>query len=135
MKKILILLLVSFITFQSCKSKKNLYLYFNQNNIDMNKVRMGQNKPYNFRFIFSDSEINFTSDLLTNKYKIDTIPLKEIEKIRLKNYDWLNNFIKSFDHPDLIKFYENYHDLYIVEIDSSKQKAIISKVERVFYEE
>jgi hypothetical protein len=108
----------------------------------MNKVRMGKNEPYNYRFIFNKykyRDINLTSDLrlLNSQYthQIDTLSLKYLKKIKLKDYNWLNNYVNKFDNIDFINFSKLFKNMYIVEIDSFNQIVVISKVERVYYED
>ena len=137
MIKSILFIFFSILTIQKCLSQENLYLYFDNNSKNMNKVRMGKDKPFNYRFIFGEYDINLTSDLSIS-YKpiqIDTIPMKNIDTIKLRNYEWLSEFIKSYKDPYFINFYDIFNNMSVVEIDSINKKVIISKVLFVIYEE
>lgn len=133
-----ILSIVIFLSLQSCKSYNNLYLYFDNNSKYMNKIRMGENSPFNYGFKLNKNiELNLTSDLFSqySPTKIDTFHIKYLDSIKLKDYNWLNNFTQKFEHPDFIKFSEHFKAVYIVEVDSVKQEVIVSKVQSVNYED
>lgn len=137
MKKTTLILITIFLFLQSCKSQENLYVLFENNSEYMKKVRMGRDKPYNYNFKFHKNfDLNLTSNLMDNqKPQIDTLTLDILKKIKYKNYNWLKNFISKYEHPDYINFQKIYKELYIVEIDSTNNKVIISKVHRVWYED
>ncbi len=103
----------------------------------MNKVQMGKDKPFNYRFIFGEYDINLTSDLSFSyePIQIDTIPMKNLDTIKLRNYEWFSEFIKSYKNPDFINFNDIFNNMNVVEIDSINKKIIISKVIFVIYEE
>lgn len=138
MKKTTLILMTIFLFLQSCKSQENLYVLFENNSENMNKVRMGKDKPYNYNFKFHENiDLNFTADLdsQTGPVKIDTFQLDYLKNIKFKDYYWLKKFVSNYRHPDEIHFSEIYKELYVVEIESINKKVIISKVQSVIYED
>ena len=134
MRKIIILL-IALVGFQSCKSKRSLYLYFKQNNENMIKWKTGEGNPFTYTYIINNDQFNFSSILFNDNFTSDTISFNDMKKRKLRNFEWLKNQIDNSAKVELITFSEVYKYIYIVEIDSLKQKAIVTKVERVFYEE
>lgn len=138
MKKTTLILITIFLFLQSCKSQENLYVLFENNSEYMIKIRMGRDEPYNYNFKFHNNiDLNLTTNFYsqTSPIKIDTFQMDYLNKIKLKDYNWLKSFISKYRHPDEIHFSEIYKELYVVEIDSINKKVIISKVRSTTYED
>lgn len=147
MGRIMILLLIFKTLFISCQSKTNLYLIFKK----QKNVSISINKSLNdldiYSFVTKNSKkkkdvLYFTSltleeeekySRLNGKYKVkaikDTLNLKEIKKYNLKSYKWLLKKMK--ENIDFYKVKRKYKKIFIVELDSINERAILTQVQHV----
>ena len=143
---ILILLLKTSLIF--CQDNTDLYLIFKKKK---NKVYINKTKSLNNLNIYSyvtknirDQKdiLHFSSLTITEeekysklngKYRVkatqDTLNIKELKSYNLKSYKWLLGKMKKKNN-----FYEiedSYKKIFIVEIDSINNKAILTEVQHV----
>ncbi|QTE21310.1 hypothetical protein [Polaribacter cellanae] len=148
MKNIIFLILFFKILLISCQDKTNLYLIFKK---EKKNVSISISKDLNnlkiYSFVTKNSKnqkdvLYFSSLTLeeeekysksNGKYKVkaikDTLNLKEIKKYNLKSYKWLKEEMKK--NIDFYKVEKKYEKIFIVELDSINNKAILTEVQHV----
>jgi hypothetical protein len=151
--KVIILLFCLFFPFGLCfaqniESKKDtLYLLFNENGTSMKKKFFYDGDlPHHAFFLnlnIAYDPILFCYEVKVEQSKCDKaieedliyqqkpqqvfIPMEKLQKITLKNFDWLKDKVKAYNWYERVSQY--YDPIYIVEVDSISKQAMLTRVD------